>query len=80
LAVVVAIQFRALSGRTERWGPSLEGIARHSYITGQLPNQPSNLERWIQDPHSVHPDSLMQELGLTDAESWAIAAYPYTLN
>ena len=61
-------------------GPSLEGIAGHSYIAGQLPNQPSNLERWIRHPHSVHPDSLMPELGVTDAESRDIAAYLYSLN
>jgi cytochrome c2 len=61
-------------------GPSLEGIAGHSYIAGQLPNQPWNLERWIQHPHSVHPDSLMPELGVTDAESRDIAAYLYSLN
>jgi cytochrome c len=61
-------------------GPSLEGIASHSYIAGQLPNQPPNLERWIQHPHSVHPDSLMPELGLTDAQSRDIAAYLYSLN
>jgi cytochrome c2 len=61
-------------------GPSLEGIADHSYIAGQLPNQPLNLERWIQHPHSVHPDSLMPELGLTDAQSRDIAAYLYSLN
>jgi len=61
-------------------GPSLEGIASHSYIAGQLPNQPPNLQRWIQHPHSVHPDSLMPELGLTDAQSRNIAAYLYSLN
>jgi cytochrome c1 len=61
-------------------GPSLEGIAGHSYIAGQLPNQPLNLERWIQHPHSVHPDTLMPELGVTDTESRDIAAYLYSLN
>jgi len=61
-------------------GPSLEGIAGHSYIAGQLPNQPPNLERWIQHPHSVHPDSLMPELGLTDVQSRDIAAYLYSLD
>ena len=61
-------------------GPSLEGIAGHSYIAGQLPNQPPNLEHWIQHPHSVHPDSLMPELGVTDAQSRDIAAYLYSLN
>jgi cytochrome c len=61
-------------------GPSLEGIASQSYIAGQLPNQPGNLERWIQHPHSIHPDSLMPELGVTGAQSKAIAAYLYSLN
>ena len=61
-------------------GPSLEGIAGHGYIAGQLSNQPPNLERWIQHPHSVHPGSLMPELGMTDKESRDIAAYLYTLN
>jgi cytochrome c len=61
-------------------GPSLRGIAGHSYIAGQLSNQPSNLERWIKHPHAVHPDSLMPELGVTDAQSRDIAAYLYSLN
>src|SRR6185312_13621907 len=33
-------------------GPSLDGVAGRSYIAGQLSNQPSNLERWIEHPHS----------------------------
>jgi cytochrome c len=61
-------------------GPSLEGVAGRSYIAGQLSNQPPNLERWIKHPHSIHPDSLMPELGVTDAESRDIAAYLYSLN
>src|SRR4051812_32571780 len=42
-------------------GPSLEGLAGHSYVAGQLPNQLQNLAHWIQHPHSVHPDTLMPE-------------------
>jgi cytochrome c len=61
-------------------GPSLEGVAGRSYVAGQLPNQPPNLERWIQHPHAVHPDTLMPELGMTEAESRDIAAYLYSLN
>jgi cytochrome c len=61
-------------------GPSLEGIASRSYVAGQLPNQPPNLEHWIQHPHSIHPDTLMPELGMTDAQSRDIAAYLYSLN
>jgi cytochrome c len=69
-----------LAGAHGQVGPSLEGIASHSYIAGQLANQPANLERWIQHPHAVHPDSLMPELGLTDTQSRDIAAYLYLLN
>ncbi len=61
-------------------GPSLEGIATRSYVAGQLPNQPPNLEQWIQHPHSVHPDTLMPELGLSDAQVRDIATYLYSLN
>ena len=61
-------------------GPSLEGVASRNYVAGQLLNQPANLEHWIQHPHSIHPDTLMPELGLTDAQSRDIAAYLYSLN
>jgi cytochrome c len=67
-------------GAHGRVGPSLKSIASQSYIAGQLPNQPPNLERWIEHPHLVHPDSLMPELGVTEAQSRDIAAYLYSLN
>ena len=60
-------------------GPSLEGFASRSYVAGDLPNQPLNLEHWIQHPHSVHPDTLMPELGVTDAEAQDIASFLYSL-
>jgi cytochrome c len=69
-----------ISGAHGKVGPSLEGIGNHSYIAGQLPNQPANLEHWIQHPHAVHRDSLMPELGLTAAQSRNITAYLYSLN
>jgi cytochrome c len=69
-----------IAGAHGKVGPSLEGIASRSYVAGQLPNQPMNLQHWIQHPHSVHPDSLMPELGVNEAESRDIAAYLYSLN
>lgn len=69
-----------IPGAHGRVGPTLEGIASHTYIAGELSNQPLNLERWVQHPHSVHPDTLMPELGLTKAETRDIAAYLYSLN
>src|SRR3954466_14963737 len=61
-------------GAHGRVGPSLEGVGGRNYIAGQLANQPSNLERWIQHPHAIHPDTLMPELGLTETQSRDIAA------
>jgi cytochrome c len=69
-----------VAGAHGKVGPSLDGIAGHTYVAGQLPNQPANLKRWIQHPHSIHPDSLMPELDLTDAQARDIAAYLYFLN
>jgi cytochrome c len=69
-----------ITGAHGKVGPSLEGIASHNYVAGQLPNQPSNLERWIEHPHSFHPDTLMPELGVTNEQSRDIVAYLYSLN
>ena len=69
-----------ITGAHGKVGPSLEGVARRNYVAGELLNQPANLEHWIQHPHSVHPDTLMPELGVTDAQSRDIAAYLYSLN
>jgi cytochrome c2 len=61
-------------------GPSLQGVAQRNYIAGQLPNEPRNIEHWIQHPHSIHPKTLMPELGVTENQARDIAAYLYTLN
>jgi cytochrome c2 len=66
-------------GAHGRVGPSLEGIAGHSYVAGDLPNQPSNMRHWIQHPHAVHPDTVMPELGITDAEAREISTFLYSL-
>jgi len=61
-------------------GPSLEGVGGRNYVAGELPNQPPNLEHWIQHPHSIHPETVMPELGVSEAQSRDIAAYLYSLN
>jgi cytochrome c2 len=68
-----------IAGAHGKVGPNLEGVADRTYIAGELPNQPPGLERWIQHPHSIHPDSMMPELGVTEAESRDIAAYLYSM-
>lgn len=60
-------------------GPPLAGIARRTFIAGQLPNTPANLVRWVRDPHAIEPGTAMPDLGLTEEEARDVAAYLYTL-
>jgi cytochrome c1 len=60
-------------------GPPLTMFAHRAYIAGQLPNQPENLVRWIQDPQGVEPGTAMPDLGVTPAVARDMAAYLYTL-
>lgn len=60
-------------------GPPLAQFALRSYIAGQLPNQPDNLLRWLQDPPSIEPGTAMPDLGVTPAVARDMAAYLYTL-
>lgn len=61
-------------------GPPLDKWAARQYIAGAVPNTPSNLVRWIQDPQAVEPGTLMPDLNVTEADARHIAAYLYTLN
>jgi cytochrome c1 len=45
-------------------GPPLTMFARRAYIAGQLPNEPDNLLRWLQDPQAVEPGTAMPNLGV----------------
>ena len=60
-------------------GPPLTMFARRAYIAGQLPNDPENLVRWIQDPQDVEPGTAMPDLGVGPAVARDMAAYLYTL-
>lgn len=59
--------------------PSLESIAVEPYISGNLPNTPENLMRWIQSPRSIRPQTKMPELGIGRAEARDITTYLYSL-
>lgn len=61
-------------------GPPLTEFARRSYIAGALPNTPENLVTWIQNPHSIEPDTVMPNLGVSEADARDIAAYLLSLN
>lgn len=60
-------------------GPPLFFFSRRTMIAGELPNTPDNLVRWILDPKQVEPGTAMPDLGLTDQQARAVAAYLYTL-
>jgi cytochrome c len=60
-------------------GPPLTQFALRSYIAGQLPNQPDNLLRWLEDPPGVEPGTAMPNLGVGPAVARDMAAYLYTL-
>ncbi len=59
-------------------GPSLAGLKTRMYIAGALPNEPLNLERWVQNPHSIQERTVMPNLGVTPQDAADIAAYLYS--
>ncbi len=59
-------------------GPPLTGIARRKYLAGTLPNSPENMVRWIREPKSISPDTLMPDLSVSDEHARDIAAYLLT--
>jgi cytochrome c2 len=60
-----------------RVGPSLEKIDEQIYLAGLLANKPENLKRWIMEPQSVDPKTLMPDLNVSDAEAEDMVAFLY---
>lgn len=58
-------------------GPPLDHFYKRMYIAGQLPNTEENLIKWIQDPQEIVPGDGMPDLGVTEDDARAIAAYLY---
>jgi len=57
-------------------GPNLANMGARSYIAaGTLKNTDANLARWIRDPQGVKKGVLMPNLGLTEADAQALAAF-----
>jgi len=61
-------------------GPPLQGFARRSYVGGEVPNTPSNLMQWLENPQSIEPHTAMPALGLDATQARDVAAFLYTLN
>jgi len=63
-----------------RYGPDLTHLMSRSTIaSGAAPNTPENLRRWIDDPATIKPGSLMPAMKLPDADLEALVAYMQTL-
>lgn len=56
-------------------GPPLTDFGRRGFIAGQLPNNASNLIRWIMDPQEVEPGTAMPDLNVSETQARDIAAY-----
>jgi mono/diheme cytochrome c family protein len=68
-----------VSGAFGRVGPPLTGIGSRYYVAGVLPNTPSNLVRWIENPPGIDEHTVMPNLGVTHKDALDIAGYLYTL-
>jgi mono/diheme cytochrome c family protein len=60
-------------------GPPLFDWSDRHYIAGMLLNNPDNLVRWIVDPQSADPGTVMPTLGVDSALALDMAAYLFTL-
>ena len=66
----------ALNAPKGMLGPNLANIGARTWIAaGTLPNTDENLARWIRVPQEIKQGVLMPNLGLSETESQAIAAY-----
>jgi cytochrome c2 len=68
-----------VAGAAGRSAPSLEYLPQEAYISGNLPNTPENVIRWIRSPRSVRPQTRMPELGIGTAEARDITTYLWSL-
>jgi cytochrome c oxidase subunit 2 len=63
-----------------RYGPDLTHLmSRDTLASGAMPNTPENLKKWIDDPNTFKPGSLMPAMHLTDRQDAQITAYLLTL-
>ena len=60
-------------------GPSLDGLATRTELAAGLPVTAENLTKWIKDPASLKPGTVMPNLGLDDADVDTLVAWLLTL-
>ena len=64
-----------VAGAQGHLAASLQTYGRRSYIAGQIANEPAALARWIVDPASVVPGTLMPNMGVAPDDARAMALY-----
>jgi cytochrome c oxidase subunit 2 len=63
-----------------RFGPDLTHLmSRKTIASGAADNTPANLKKWIDNPDSIKPGSLMPAMRLTEKDLSALTAYLETL-
>jgi cytochrome c oxidase subunit II len=76
------INCHAISGTDAdgRFGPDLTHLmSRETFASGVELNTAEALRRWVQNPASIKPGSLMPSMNLTDKELYEVTAYLLTL-
>ncbi|MGA8555110.1 MAG: cytochrome c oxidase subunit II [Candidatus Acidiferrales bacterium] len=76
------INCHAISGTVAdgRFGPDLTHLmSRATIASGAAPNTPEELKKWIGDPDSIKPGSLMPAMKLSENDLNALTAYLVTL-
>ena len=67
------------SGPQGLTGPPLTTVGARSFIAGRFPNEPIDMEQWLQHPQQLKPGTLMPDLGVTKRDARDIASYLATL-
>ena len=62
-------------GAVGKVGPSLDGLSQRSYLAGNLPNTPENLQRWIMHPQHFEPGTAMPEMNVSSQDASQFAAF-----
>jgi mono/diheme cytochrome c family protein len=60
-------------------GPPLHGFARRLTLPGGRPQTAAQLVQWLREPQSMHPNTAMPDLGVSERDARDIAAYLGTL-
>lgn len=67
-----------VAGARGKVGPPLDGIANRSMIAGEAANTAENMVRWIRNPQSIEPTTMMPDLGIDERTARDMAAFLYT--